>query len=296
MALPGAPRRVSIALVAGLAAAGACSSGRTAETPAPAAKEGRRGGKPSVFPAPERFTDIGTREPSGIVYHPRLKHLFVVGDEGVVVELDKTAKVLSVHKLKGNLEDVTVHTPTGNLVIISEQKSELIYYDPVAQSRKARWQLDTASLLGDEAGAEKGSSANGFEGLGFREDRRSPGGGVFYLARQKAPHMIIGFTFDPERAPSGPLAPQVVSRWSMPRAELRSAFFAPPLERFLVLSKKGLTIVRLDGSVEATVALPGEQPEGVCLDDDGTMWVADDPGRVLMKFPGALAALRALPR
>jgi uncharacterized protein YjiK len=244
----------------------------------------------AVLADPERFTDIGTREPSGVVYHAGLKHLFVVGDEGTLVELDKSARVVNVQKVKGNLEDITVHTPTGNLVILSEAKSELLYWDPVARVRKARWELDTAKLLGD---SDVGSGRNGFEGLGFREERGRPGGGVFYLARQNAPQRIIGIAFDPERTPSGPLAPEVVSRWSMTKSALRSAFFSPELGHLLVISKKGLSLVALDGSEGKTMALPGEQPEGVCLDDDGTLWVADDPAGALLKFPGGLAALRA---
>ena len=105
--------------------------------------------------------------------------------------------------------------------------------------------------------------------------------------------MIVGIAFDPERAPSGALVPEVVSRWSMTKSALRSAFFSPELARFLVISKKGLSLVGLDGSEGKTMALPGEQPEGVCLDDDGTLWVADDPAGALLKFPGALATLRA---
>jgi uncharacterized protein YjiK len=184
-----AARRAQTAvLVVCAAVPSACSAGPAAEGNS-SAKEARKGmgkdkskGRASVLAEPQRFTDIGLREPSGVVYHPGRKHLFVVGDEGVLVELDKAGAVVGANKVKGNLEDVTLHTPTGNLVIISEEKSELIYWDPVAQVRKARWRLDTAALLGDAAGPEKGSPNNGFEGLGFREDHTSPGGGVFYLA------------------------------------------------------------------------------------------------------------------
>ena len=128
------------------AAALACSPGHTADG-ASMGKEERKGkGKMAVLGEPQRFTDIGTREPSGVVYHAGLKHLFVVGDEGALVELDKSARVVHVQKVKGNLEDITVHTPTGNLVILSEAKSELLYWDPVARVRKARWELDTGAL------------------------------------------------------------------------------------------------------------------------------------------------------
>jgi hypothetical protein len=32
----------------------------------------------------------------------------------------------------------------------------------------------------------------------------------------------------------------------------------------------------------------------VCLDAEGTLWVADDRGRNLLRFPGALAKLSGL--
>jgi uncharacterized protein YjiK len=280
-----------LAVLAALAAP-ACSAGSSTDAPAATAKK-RGGGKPAVLGTAQRFTQIGTREPSGVVYDAKLGHLFVVGDEGVLVELDKTPAVVRVLKVKGNLEDLAVHTPTGKLVLLSEQKSELIYYDPVAAARKARWQLDTAALLGPEGAGVDLDSRNGFEGLGFKEDAGRPGGGVFYLARQKSPHLVIGIAFDPEKSPSGPLAPQVVSRWDIGRAELRSATYAPELQRLLVLSRKGLTLVTLDGAAQKAIDVPGEQPEGVCLDDDGTMWIADDPGHALFKIPRALEALRS---
>jgi uncharacterized protein YjiK len=246
-------------------------------------------GRAPLFGEGERFTAIGTREPSGIVYHPGLGHLFLVGDEGKLVELDKTPSVIRTHRIKGNLEDVTLHPPSGQLLILAEGTSELIGYDPVAKTETRRWRLDSATLLADED--VDGERSHGFEGLGFRPVAGFPGGGIFYLARQRAPSAMVGFAFDPATAPAGPLAPRVVSRWPLSKSNLKSAFFVTAIQRFLVLSKKGLTIVRVDGRTEGTLEIPAEQPEGVCLDDEGTMWIADDRGRALLRFPGALAAL-----
>ena len=46
----------------------------------------------------------------------------------------------------------------------------------------------------------------------------------------------------------------------------------------------------MDGATEAEAALPAVQPEGVCLDGSGALWIADDPAG-LMRFAGGAAAL-----
>jgi hypothetical protein len=52
-------------------------------------------------------------------------------------------------------------------------------------------------------------------------------------------------------------------------------------------------VLKLDGTVESEILLPGEQDEGFCLDGDGDLWVADDRAKSLLRFNGALQAMRA---
>ena len=244
--------------------------------------------KPAKFLGqPDRFTDIGVREPSGVAYDTRTKHLFVVGDEGSLVELDKNARVFKTRDVKGNLEDLAVHTPTGNLLLLSEKKSELILYDPARGQELRRWKMSRGKLLGEEHG-EKNA---GFEGLAFREDRTREGGGIFYLLHQSMPEMLIGLTLDLD-APSGPLKASVVSRFILTEKNTKAAAYVPSLDRLLVLSgKKGIVVLRMDGTAEAEIKLGGDQPEGMCLDGDGNLWVAEDRGKELLRFKGALEAL-----
>lgn len=236
---------------------------------------------------PSRFTDIGAREPSGVAYHPRLGHLFVVGDEGSLVELDENAKLIKTHPVKGNLEDLAVHTPSGNLLLLSEKKSQLILYDPVSEQDLRRWKMNRVDLLGQEPGDRNA----GFEGLAFREDATRYGGGIFYLVHQRMPEMVVGVAID-LAAPSGPLKAEVVSRFTLTEKNTKAAAYVPSLERLLVLSaKKGLTVLRMDGTVEAEIPIGGDQPEGMCLDGAGNLWIAEDRGKALLRFGGALQAL-----
>jgi uncharacterized protein YjiK len=252
-----------------------------------------KAGKPSrgglnVLGTPERVTTSGVKETSGIAYHAKLDRLFVVGDTGRLAELDPEGRLIASDKIGGNLEDVTVHTPTGNLVLVSEKKSELILWDPKGHTELRRWHLDPAIALGEEPGDRN----QGFEGLAFREEPSRPGGGVFYLSHQRTPPALVEIAFDIDR-PSGELGPDVVlSRWKLTgREDLTAVAFFAPRNRILVLSDaEDRILVMGDGAVDEAVVLPGLQQEGLAFDGGGALWVADDRAG-LLRFDGAQKAL-----
>ncbi len=244
-----------------------------------------------ILGTPERFAETGAKEPSGIAYHPGLDHLFLVGDEGRLVELDTAGVVLRRLTFHGNLEDLAFHPPSGKLVLLSEKRSELILYDPAAGEELRRWRLDSSALLGRRPEDRN----HGFEGLAFREDPSLPGGGLFYLVHQRAPAMIVALSFEVTAPESTLGASAVVHRWPMkPNKDLTAATYVGSLNRLLVLAdtRERLLIVKPDGSLEAEVVLPGEQQEGLCFDGAGTLWVADERAG-LLRFGGALEALTA---
>jgi len=250
----------------------------------------KRGGL-DILGTPERLATSGVREPSGVAFDLRTRHLFVVGDEGRLAELDTTGQVRGHRAVKGNLEDVAVHPRSGSLFLLSEKKSELVFYDPTTSAERTRWRLDDAALLGEEPRAKN----QGFEGLAFHEQPSRPGGGLLYLVHQRSPAMVVVVAFDPEDT-AGPLAAEVVvDRWRLEGHEdLTAATWVPSLGRLLVVAdaRDRILVVREDGSVEAEVVLPGLQQEGLSMDDGGTLWVADDRGG-LLRFAGALPALTA---
>jgi uncharacterized protein YjiK len=246
-----------------------------------------------VLPEPERVATAGVKEPSGIAFHRQLGHLFVVGDEGKLAELDHSGNVMKTHKVHGDLEDLAVHTPSGNLVLLSEKKSDLILYDPVSGEEKKSWHLAPETALGQSA-IDKNQ---GFEGLAFREDGQAPGGGVFYLTHQRSPGSIVAVAFDPDSQPNGPLGADAIrAQWPLKGyKDLTAATWVGGLNRFLVIadSRDELLVLDASGNIEDVMALPGGgQQEGLCVDDKGDLWVADDRGG-LARFAGAQALIGA---
>jgi uncharacterized protein YjiK len=263
----------------------------TGQEPVRRAK-GTRGARASVLALdpPERVADSGAREPSGVACDPRGR-LFLVGDEGLLVELDGDGRVLARHPLKGDIEDVALHPPSGLVVLLSERKSALVLFDATRGEERREIRLDARALLGEEPSVKN----QGFEGLAFREDERHPGGGVFYLVHQRAPAMLVTLAFDPLRAPDVLGAETVVARRKLAgKGDFTAATWVPALQRLVVIAdaQDRLLVLHEDGAVEAEVGLPGVQQEGLCLDAGGTLWVADDRAG-LLRFRDALSVLRS---
>ena len=245
----------------------------------------------TAFSTPKRFAQLGVAEPSGVAFHPQTGHLFVIGDDGKIAELDTAGKVVRSLALPGNLEDVAVHIPTGDLLVLSELNSELILYDPVGYKERKRWRIDKAAVLGRPSKDPN----QGFEGLAFRPDASQPGGGLFYLAHQRDPAEIVAIAFDLNR-PAGVLGADVVkSRWEMSGySDLTAVTYVAQLDRLLVLSdaQDVLIVLRTDGSVERDVPVPGRQQEGVAVDNQGNVWIADDKDKSVLELERGLDTLR----
>jgi uncharacterized protein YjiK len=257
------------------------------------ARAGANGRKNSqVFGTVNRFKTPGVKEPSGVCLDAALGHLFVVGDDGSLVEFDGSGNVLRPHSVRGNLEDVATHTPTGWLGLLDEQKSEILFYDPVAQKMMKSWKLEREAILGQPAG---GGPNQAFEGLAFREEAGRPGGGVFYLVHQRDPAMVVTLAFDPAAHSGSVGASDVIARWPLDgHGDLTAITWVPELNRLVVVADKqdALLVLREDGTVEAEIPLPGQQQEGVALDPAGNLWIADDQDKSLLKMDGALPAIQ----
>ena len=257
-----------------------------------AAAPADRATAPVALGVPQAFAVPGLHEASGIAWHPGLRSFFVVGDRGTLVEIAPTGAVIASHSVKGNLEDVTVHGPSGRLVLLAEKKGELVVWDPATASETARFALDVPGILGRQP-AERNQ---GFEGIVFRAEGGRPGGGVFHVAHQSKPARLVTLAFDPTGPARALGAADVLARHALkPHADLTAIAWSDALGRLLVIAEKEdrLLLVSRDGTIDADVALPGGQQEGLALDPDGTLWVADE--RLgLWRLPGALSVLRAV--
>jgi uncharacterized protein YjiK len=246
----------------------------------------------TAFGTPQRFAQLGVAEPSGVAFHPKSGHLFVIGDDGKLAELDTAGKVVRSVAFAGNLEDVAVHTPSGDLIVLSEMNSELILWDPVGYKERKRWRLDKNAVLGRNSA----DSNQGFEGLAFRPEPSQPSGGMFYLTHQREPAAVVAIAFNLNR-PAGALGADVVKgRWELSGYEdLTAITYVAEMDRLLVLSdaQDVIIVLRTDGTVERDVAVPGDQQEGLAVDGEGNVWIADDKDKSVLKLEGGLDTLRS---
>ena len=275
-----------------LMAVGLVALGGLASVVGTAKKAGKGSRGEDVLGESKRITDTGVKEPSGIAFHPGLGHLFVVGDDGTLAELDGAGKNIRTLKVEKQLEDVVYHPPSGGLLLVSEKKSELILFDPVAGQQRRRWKIDTAALLGSSETATKNQ---GFEGLAFRPDPSRPGGGIIYLSHQRTPAAVVGVAFD--TASNAAIdAGAVVTRWNITSYDdLTAITFVPSLDRVVAIadSKERLIVLGSDGAVQGEVPIPGRQQEGLVFDGQGALWIADDKDKSVLRLPAALAGLEA---
>jgi len=241
--------------------------------------------------SPEAVAVAGLREASGIAWHPARGRLFAVGDRGTLAEIDRAGAVVAMHHVGGNLEDVTVHGPSGRLVLLAEKKGELVVWDPVSASETARFALDVAGVLGREPADRN----QGFEGIVFRAEAGRPGGGVFHLVHQRKPARLVTIAFDPTGPARTLGAADVLARHALkPHEDLTAVTWSETLGRLLVIAESAdrLLVVSPDGTIDAELPVPGEQQEGLALDPEGALWVADER-RGLLRLPGASSALGA---
>jgi len=241
--------------------------------------------------SPETVAVAGLREASGIAWHPARQSFFAVGDRGTLLEVERTGAVVATHHVGGNLEDVTVHGPSGRLVLLAEKKGELVVWDPATASEMARFALDVAGVLGREPADRN----QGFEGIVFRAETGRPGGGVFHVVHQRKPARLVTIAFDPTGPARTLGGADVLARHALkPYEDLTAVAWNDRLGRLLVIaeSEDRLLMVSPDGTIDADLPLPGEQQEGLALDPEGALWVADER-RGLLRLPGAWSVLRA---
>ena len=242
----------------------------------------------------DRVTEFGVMEPSGVVFDEATGHLVVVGDEGSIAEMGLDGAAVRTQRTAPGVEDIAIHSPTGLFVMVAEESSELVVLSPDTLAELRRFPLDRPAILADDPSGEPN---DGFEGLAFRPDPSQAGGGTFYLTHQRDPSMVVAFSFDPAAEPHPIGADAVTARWTIAGTEeLNAITHSVTLDRLLAVDDKRDTVVviGLDGEVLGELAVPGNQQEGITIDSDGTMWIADDADGALLAIERADRTIQRL--
>ena len=240
-----------------------------------------------VFPN-EWVGDIdkaGFGEPSGICWHAQRRTLFVVGDEGDICEMATDGSLLKTKQVRdgADFEGLTCDPATGWLYVAVEEAESILEVHPETLEILREFSLPRdfrgRTLL--KAGGE------GIEAITFVPDPGHPEGGVFWVGNQ-------AFTLSDEQDISAVFQVELPLRTHKGEARITGYFepgiidvsglhYDPATDRILLISDATNLILEYSRSrrLLGVQAFPGDNQEGVTVDSDGFLYIAQDTGGII---------------
>ena len=226
----------------------------------------------------------GFNEPSGICWHTQRKTLFVVGDAGDVRELTTEGSVImEKHVRNADFEGITHDPATGLLYIAVEGAESIIELDPDTFDVLRKFALprtfDGHTLL--KAGG------SGIEAITFIPDPSHLEGGTFLVANQ-------AFNLTDEQDISGivqfelPLQSKttdvkLIEYFTPGIIDLSGLYYDAQSKHIFVISDATNIMLEYSRNHELIrqFAFPGDNQEGICVDDTGHLYIAQDSGGII---------------
>jgi uncharacterized protein YjiK len=223
-------------------------------------------------------------EPSGIVYHPERRTLFVVGDEGDIAEIDTDGKIKRAQKLRrgADLEGITLDTKNGYLYAVVEDTETILEVD--IDTFKIRREFRIDRKLGKKT-ILRPNDNEGFEAVTYVP---TPGRGTLFVANQsydnapQNPSVICAITLPLERT-ERKIDLKMDRCFNLGIPDLSALHYDTKTGHLLVVSDATNTIyqVTLAGRIVNFWAFPGDEQEGLAIDENNFMYIAQDIGGVL---------------
>lgn len=230
---------------------------------------------------------IAFNEPSGIVYHAGRGTLFAVGDEGDICEFAADgSSTKQAHIRDADFEGVTVDPATGLLYVAIEGEERILEIEPESFAVLREFPIDR-QFEGVELLKPGGQ---GVEGITFVPDPSHPEGGTFFLSNQ-------GFEFFPAEDPSvivevvAPLrsssdkeaTARIVRALHIGVPDIAGFHYDAASGHMFIVSdgSNALFEITRDGEVLRGWAFPGDNQEGIAIDPQGFIYIAQDSGGIL---------------
>ena len=208
-------------------------------------------------------------EPSGAVFHPELGTYFIVSDGGYLTEITNAGEVVQNIYLGGDLEAVTLNEKVSHKLYIGvENPDSIIEYD--LDQKKVTRRFDLTGIM-------TGASNQGLEALTFVADDSHPEGGEFYAGLQQTGQI---FVFELPLQDSQSQVVVHVDTISTPYSDLSGMQYEKGMDVIYAIydSRNTMLILDVDGNVLESHRLPGNDQEGITLDLEGNLLIAEDVG------------------
>ena len=239
---------------------------------------------PQLPPFPGRlvatFNEPHCKEPSGIVFSKSRGTLFVVGDEGDICELRTDGTLVNKASIrKKDLEGITSNPVTGSLYALDELSTSILEIDPDNLEVLQHIQID---LLPKQHKHEEKN--RGFEAITFLPDPGEQVNSRLFIANQgrsdRASAAVHKLTIP---LPDSGNVAKTLQTFEQQITDLSGLHYDDSSGLLLVISDTHNTLLLMttEGDIHTSYTLPGENQEGITLDDEGHLYIAEDSGNII---------------
>ena len=218
---------------------------------------------------------------SGLTFNPDKKTLFlIVNNPEKIVELDLKGNVLRQISLKGFLDTEGIIYLGNENFAIAEERDRTLSIIKILNSTKSVSHDGAISIRIQH----RKSNNKGFEGLTYDFDKKE-----FYIANEKRPRKIIAIP-DPRLSIMDPIFKNMseIDKGLNNLNDYAGLHHDKKTGNLLVLSEESKVVIEmnLNGQVISKLNLtsnePGAryripQPEGITMDDKGTLYICSEP-------------------
>lgn len=230
---------------------------------------------------------VNLEGPSGIVYHSERRTLFVVGDKGDICEIQMDGALVKGERIRdADFEGIT-HVPSSGLLYIAiEGEEKIIEVNPddfrVLREFEINRTFRGSTVL--KAGGD------GIEAITFVPNSNQPEGGTFYITNQgfdlgnkEDPSAIFELEVPLKSGPSRGGRAGIIRSISLNAVDLSGLYHDQGSDHLYVISGVGNSLFELtrDGDILATYTLPGDNQEGIAVDENGFIYIAQDSGGII---------------
>lgn len=230
-------------------------------------------------------------EPSGIVFHPARKTLFVVGDGGDLCEMKTDGTVLGKKHyadLKAtDFEGITVNPASGLLYVAVEGAEAILEISPDDLAVRRQFTIER-TFNGKTVMAAGGQ---GIEAITFIPNPKHADGGTFLVANQAFTlndPQDVSAVFEVEiplaDKTGKPPAGKLLRQFSLGVTDLSDMHYDAARDRLFIISDANdlMFVTTLSGRVITKYTnLPCADQEGIAFDGAGNMYIGQDSGGVV---------------
>ena len=237
-------------------------------------------------------SEIDFPESSGLTFHPTRKTLFTVSDDGHVGEFETDGTLVQRrHLLYEDFEGITADPASGLLYVVIEGRDNILEIDPNGLVIRREYDL-ARSFEGRKLYQLAG---DGLEGIAFVPDDSHPEGGTLFVVNRSPkakdlddPPLLLEFELPLSSNSNDELEGAILSATRLAVTHLSGLHYDPRADRLLAVSDDNKIMIELTRQGELTNAskLPAEDPEGIAIDDDGVLYIAQDSEGIIKFQPG----------